>query len=99
MSRIIAVRPVLAKAAERAVNQARVKFLECLVVTAEPFHDPRSITFDQYVIALGKILQHRLPGRVFEVEGQAFLVTISKTGRELLRVFWSGRGAGTGELI
>jgi hypothetical protein len=76
MGGVIAVRPVLAEAGQRAVDDARVDRLHALVVGAEPLHHAGAKALDEDVGLRGELLQDRLALGSLEVEGERALVAI-----------------------
>ena len=81
------------------INQAGIELLQGIVVAAKSFHHAWSIPFNQHVITLGEVLQYGLPGRIFEIECQALLVTVGETRRQLLCIFRPRRSSGACEFV
>ena len=98
VGRVVPVRSVLAKAAQRAVHQARVEFAERVVIAAQAPHHPGPKALDQHVMVFGQVLQDGLSGGFLEVEGDAFFVAVGEIGGQLLGLIGGRRGARAGQL-
>ena len=79
----IAVRAVLAKAAERAIHQTRIDLAECGVIRAQTLHHSWSKPFHQYVGVGRQLLQDLLSGRL-EVHAETTFIAIHVAIRCLL---------------
>src|SRR5215467_14415242 len=76
--RTIAIRPVLAEAGERAVDEPRIQLVQGLVVGAQALHHAGPEALHEHVGRCGELLEHRLPLGGFHVEGHRALVAVDE---------------------
>ena len=76
VGRVVLVWPVVAEAGERAVDQARVRGRERLVVAAQPLHDPGPEALHDDVGAGRELLEDGLAFRRLHVERERALVAV-----------------------
>src|SRR5207244_11985044 len=72
----VAIRAILAKATERAVNQAWIAPTQGGIVCVEPLHDAWPKTFDQHIGPRRRLVQDTLPLWCLQVQTEAALIAV-----------------------
>src|SRR5437660_11101390 len=76
MSRTVAIWAILAKATERAVDQAWIEATQNRIVGVEPLHHAWSKTFDQHIDRRRQLVQDALPLGCLQVQAKAALIAV-----------------------
>src|SRR5262249_34972173 len=78
MSWEVAVRTILSKTTERAINQAGIDLTQRGIVSPQTCHDPRSKPFHQDVCIRRKLMENLLACRMFQINGNTLLIAVDK---------------------
>jgi len=71
--RLVAQRPGQPKAADRAINQARIDLRQLVIAEAEPVHKPRAGNFSTRMSAVATSRRKDLgAGRLLQIDDEAF---------------------------
>src|SRR5919109_3674441 len=83
MGRAVAIGAVLAKATERAVDQAWIEATQGCIIGVESLHHAWSKTFDQHIGSRRQLVQDTLPLGGLQVQAEAALVAVHIAKRRL----------------
>ena len=76
MRREVAIRAILAKTAERAIDQAWIEPTQSRIVGVEPLHHAWSKTFDQDIGLCRQLVQDSVPLWRLQVQAEATFIAV-----------------------